>query len=533
MNGKWTFSNGVDKSAVAYGTISVAINETGWNILKVKSNEEFSNEDQSYAAGLIEGYLSQDMIYTHSKNIYGEKQPSKHIQSILDENAAWEKEESKKGDRLYWEHRHYLDLQIDGLYDGYMIANEGKPERALSKWQIQYANYDGDVGDWNSLPHNDTSEHPAPTDMDRLDHCSALLRITPDKQDLIVGQSTWSALHTMYKMHKIYDIPLRGPSGVIPGHLQSFSTYPARISSGDDYYTVGEWMVVQETTIGNYNDDLLKYVNGKAVMQWARNLIANRLARSPREWCKLYAEYNNGCYNNQWMVLDYRFFTPGKGLSEGGFYILEQIPGYVEYYDMTTELNERGYYGSYNIAYNEKVYELSGAIDLFEKYGDDYSYAKCPRARIFARDVPRVHDESSFRAMLRYNDFKHDPLSQCSGYPGYTGSYAIGCRNDLNLANGTYPRPGLGQRNHAATDGKITSLRLMKAGVSSQIIAGPPYRDVGVFAWETSAFKDLPHWGLPERYEFPWIEVDKDGNFKVVSFEYDDKVWYVCLQTVY
>ena len=117
----------------------------------------------------------------------------------------------------------------------------------------------------------------------RLCYASPVSTLLPshaaDKQDLIVGQSTWSALHTMYKMHKIYDIPLRGPSGVIPGHLQSFSTYPARISSGDDYYTVGEWMVVQETTIGNYNDDLLKYVNGKAVMQWARNLIANRLAR--------------------------------------------------------------------------------------------------------------------------------------------------------------------------------------------------------------------------------------------------------------
>lgn len=93
-------------------------------------------------------------------------------------------------------------------------------------------------------------------------------------------------------------------------------------------------------------------------------------------------------------------------------------------------------------------------------HGNDYSYTKCPRARIFARDVPHVQDESSFRAMLRYNDFKHDPLSRCAGYPGYTGSYAIGCRNDLNLANGTYPRPGLGQRNHAATDGKITSLRV-------------------------------------------------------------------------
>ena len=31
------------------------------------------------AAGLIEGYLTEDLIYTHSKNIYGEKQPSKHV----------------------------------------------------------------------------------------------------------------------------------------------------------------------------------------------------------------------------------------------------------------------------------------------------------------------------------------------------------------------------------------------------------------------------------------------------------------------
>ena len=29
VDGKWVFSDGIDKSAVAYGTISVAINETG------------------------------------------------------------------------------------------------------------------------------------------------------------------------------------------------------------------------------------------------------------------------------------------------------------------------------------------------------------------------------------------------------------------------------------------------------------------------------------------------------------------------
>ena len=106
------------------------------------------------------------------------------------------------------------------------------------------------------------------------------------------------------------------------------------------------------------------------------------------------------------------------------------------------------------------MYKLGGTDKLFEKYGKDYSYDQCPRAQIFARDVPRVQSERSFRAILRYNDFKHDPLCRCPGVPGYSGSYAIGCRNDLNDPNGTYPRPGLGQRNHAATDGKITSLKV-------------------------------------------------------------------------
>ena len=101
-----------------------------------------------------------------------------------------------------------------------------------------------------------------------------------DKQDIIIGQNTWSALHTMFRIYKIYDIKLTEEDGktVIPGHLSGFSSYPARISSGDDYYTIGDHMVAQETTIGNSNPDLYKYRNGSAMMQWARNILANRLA---------------------------------------------------------------------------------------------------------------------------------------------------------------------------------------------------------------------------------------------------------------
>lgn len=33
-------------------------------------------------------------------------------------------------------------------------------------------------------------------------------------------------------------------------------------------------------------------------------------------------------YNNQWIVVDYKKFTPKKPLQDGALWILEQIPGY-------------------------------------------------------------------------------------------------------------------------------------------------------------------------------------------------------------
>ena len=182
--------------------------------------------------------------------------------------------------------------------------------------------------------------------------------------------------------------------------------------------------------------------------------------RSPKHWCELYAKYNNGNYANEWMVIDFDAFVPGYGLKKDGFWMIEQLPGYVHMEDMTEYFNNKGFFPSYNIAYFPDIYDLGGTRKKWEELGDDYSYEKCPRAQIFARDVHKVQDLSSFRAMLRYNDFRHDPLSKCDGYPGYCGSYAIAARYDLNLKNGTYPRPNLGLKNHAAIDAKFTSVKV-------------------------------------------------------------------------
>jgi hypothetical protein len=39
------------------------------------------------------------------------------------------------------------------------------------------------------------------------------------------------------------------------------------------------------------------------------------------------------------------------------------------------------------------------------KHGDKYSYSKCARAQIFARDAPKVATYDQFKALMTYNDW--------------------------------------------------------------------------------------------------------------------------------
>ena len=79
----------------------------------------------------------------------------------------------------------------------------------------------------------------------------------------------------------------------------------------------------------------------------------------------------------------------------------------------------------------------------------------------------RVRDLASMTALMRYNNFRHDPLSRCEGCdPPYSAENAISARYfhstvlfdsilqhslfflrcDLNPKNGTYPFGALGHR---------------------------------------------------------------------------------------
>jgi len=109
------------------------------------------------------------------------------------------------------------------------------------------------------------------------------------------------------------------------------------------------------------------------------------------------------------MVLDYNLFEPGKPLKNGTFIISEQIPGYVSTAatvcglsprcrltqrcchqvinnDLSQLVQENGYFGSYNTAFDPYLRQISGADAAEVKGGPWLGYWTTARAQLFRRD---------------------------------------------------------------------------------------------------------------------------------------------------
>lgn len=231
--------------------------------------------------------------------------------------------------------------------------------------------------------------------------------------------------------------------------------------------------------------------------------------------------------------------------------------------------------------YFEQIFNESGCNELVEKFGSWFTLDRNPRAQIFKRDHTTVKDlDSMIRLMrlnasqlcplplpprawkkmalsrvltssnlcvclLRYNDFKEDPLSKCDGCdPPANGENAISARSDLNPANGTYPFGALRQRQHGGTDMKVFLLSITRPQAPSrnvsmvrlEIVAhpdalfvcvfpaqltsygmfrdyamvavnGPTWDQVPPFQWSTSPYKDLLHMGHPDTWTFKPVKV--------------------------
>jgi len=207
-----------------------------------------------------------------------------------------------------------------------------------------------------------------------------------------------------------------------------------------------------------------------------------------------FSKYNSGTYNNQWIVLDYKLYTPGKDLQPGTLWIAEQLPGYILRADKTDTLKATTYWSSYNIPYFEFIYNISGYPENYAKHGDSYSYENCSRSRIFRRDQSKVTDMDSMKHIMRYNEWQTDPLSL------HDACKSISARCDLNPPWATATLNNYSA--FGATDAKITD-NIMITSLQTLAVNGPTWDSQPPFAW-TREWSAVPHFGHPHVFAFNW-----------------------------
>ncbi|KHJ74851.1 lysophospholipase, partial [Oesophagostomum dentatum] len=169
-----------------------------------------------------------------------------------------------------------------------------------------------------------------------IGHCSALVKILPDFSDyLLLSRS---------------------------------------VASIDDFVVTSARLGIFETTISNYNDNLMQYMTPQSVLCFIRSQVAHRTASTGVHWAKTFSKYNSGTYNNQWSIIDYKKFRQFQNdvLLHGLLHVLEQLPNHVVHTDMTHTLLRQKYWPSYNTPYFRKIFEWSESDKMVKKFGDWY-----------------------------------------------------------------------------------------------------------------------------------------------------------------
>lgn len=507
-----------DPNAVAWSSYSDMTNHpSSFGQLGVHTNGTYFAADQWYAAGYLEGYITAERISQQYTNIYqwimgqfnGAKTIPPQFQKWFTAQSEWARAEAVAAgpSNSKWYQYNLLDAQFNGTRDGYQAYANLHGLQAIDTFGFQLLNGVGDLldlvnaltpsygQDWENMRAVDVLPEVAKTT-----HCSGLVKVTGNYSELFVAHSAWFVYQSMIRVYKSYYFD----GGPVTGRTVSFSGYPGMLSSLDDFYLMKDattHMAMVQTTNNIFNRTLYDVVTPQSILAWQRVRMATHLATNGEEWHEIAAWYNSGTYNNAYMVVNWKLFTPGQALPAGLLWYGEQIPGEYEYAD-TTETLERGYWPSYNVPYFKDIYTKSGYPTMTARFVDDankgnktaqdivagLNYQLAPRAQIFRRDQGKVVDFTDFQAIMRYNNYKEDPYA--AGDP----MKAICSRGDLaGFAGGCY-------------DTKATSYSMAQS-MQASVINGPTVGNGNLppFSWSEDGgkySKSASHVGQPETFDF-------------------------------
>ena len=523
-----------DENAIANALYNKSYEKIGWDYLSISSytnkDNKYNDSKKAYAMGYLEGVLTRDRIYAHYtnfKNYFLARFQSKFINAfynIFTQNINYMKNKSIEymDKEPYWEHIYYIYQQLLGLYEGYAsVAENGK--------EIEFKHFLALVGlpDAKDIAHYLTRprfEQMTPKELERyliLDsQCSAFVKLSKDSSDIWFGHNTWTYYIFMIRIFKEYRFVSN------KGHEKSttsvFSSYPASLSSMDEFYYLNSNLLVMGTSISILKADLYDLFTYKSILIWARQTVANRLSSSSKEWTEIFKKENSGTNNDQIMILDMnKINLKSKILENEALMIIEQMPKYTESKDVTEYLRN-GYWPSFNVPFIDKIYKDLGFI---VEGNENVRYTQAPRKKIFERDQININSIEDFKKFMRYNDYKNDNLSL--GNPANT----IAAREDLYSDT---------PKCHGAIDAKFVSVKeLLEKKNIIHIISGPTNDQQETFSWLNTACEganlgNVSHIGQNNVWNFPWIDysiqlinTNSDNNSEEPTKNKTYKYWII------
>ena len=495
--------------AKAYYTDSFS--EIGWDKLAITTNSMFNDELQAEAAGRLEGELTKERIYYHYLNIKNDFQINDKISEFLEKQESFVFESIKKDGKndpmLY--NAYLIKIQYNAIMDQYNSTVDSS--RKLTKNDFHIINYVAEIPDlmskfrvekYGEIDYSKMTKEELFDDFLKRTHCSALFKVNNDLSELYYGHNTWNTYYSTIRILKEYNLNYN--NRWVKSKNIIFTSYPATMSSLDDFYTTSHGLVVIETTNIFYNDTLYKEIIPESLFTGERVMISNRISDSSKEWAENFIKYNSGTYNNQFMILDKnKVNLINKTIDYDAFYIVETLPGFTKINNVTHFL-QFGYWSSYNVPFDKEIYKKSQIQEIIDKRPElaiSLDYDNCARTKIFRREQYSATNLEGFMKLMRYNKYKSDPYSENNP------SNSISARSDLRgTCSGAY-------------DSKVGALSEFKDGrIKIYLIAGPTWDEeegIEPFNWNNAEekCKNHDHYMIPEIFKFDWIEYNSEFSF--------------------
>ncbi len=228
--------------------------------LTVRSSSNFSDDKQLFAAGFSEGYLTAVRIFQQYNNMLCEidctgNRP-KEVEDFFIIQDAWVRTQVEKNPTsTYWNYLGSLMEQFDGQRAGYAASDFGQAH-PLDRWAFMLLNGIGDLFDVIPavVPNRKPDFHAmtyveAKSYLTRAGHCSALVRVTDDLSDILVGHNSWYVYSAMLRIFKTYRFDLHNRQQ--RSSAISFSSYPGMLSSLDDFYMMADSNLIMVQTTNN------------------------------------------------------------------------------------------------------------------------------------------------------------------------------------------------------------------------------------------------------------------------------------------